>query len=268
MVGGSLGASMAQKHPLIVIIGETGSGKSALGLELAEKFDGEIICADSRTVYKGMDIGTAKPSLEEQGRVRHHLLDLVDPNERFTVADFKRQAQAAADEINQRGKLPIMVGGSGLYIDAFLFDYSFAGSNALKSQQNPRHLAATVTSAKRKLRPDTLVLGIQLPREQLRERLSKRVEVMVLRGFEQEVRTLTACYGVETPVFRTPGYSPFIDYLSGSIALAEAKKRFIKGDMDLAKKQRTWFKRNKYIQWSGDPSKLVALATTFLNNYK
>jgi tRNA dimethylallyltransferase len=111
--------------PLVVIVGPTASGKSALAIELAEQFGGEIICADSRTVYKGMDIGTAKPSLEDQARVPHWGLDLVDPNEPFSVADFQTYAFEKIADVRSRGKIPFLVGGSGLYIDAVIFEFKF-----------------------------------------------------------------------------------------------------------------------------------------------
>jgi tRNA dimethylallyltransferase len=111
--------------PLIVIVGPTASGKSALAMQLAERFGGEIICADSRTVYKGMDIGTAKPSAEDQARVPHHGLDLVEPGERFSAVDFKNYATQTIADIRARGKIPFLVGGTGLYVDAVIFDYHF-----------------------------------------------------------------------------------------------------------------------------------------------
>ena len=114
-----------EAKPLVVIVGPTASGKSALAISLAEKFGGEIICADSRTVYKGMDIGTAKPTVDEQARVPHWGLDLVEPGERFSAAKFKRYAIAKIDEIHSRGNIPFLVGGTGLYIDGILFDYEF-----------------------------------------------------------------------------------------------------------------------------------------------
>src|SRR5690349_11599045 len=101
--------------PLIVITGPTASGKSALAMRMAKKYNGELICADSRTVYKGMDIGTAKPSLQDQTEVVHHLLNEVNPNVSFTAADFKQRALKAINAIYAKGKLPIMVGGTGLY---------------------------------------------------------------------------------------------------------------------------------------------------------
>jgi tRNA dimethylallyltransferase len=117
---------MAPRTPLIVITGPTGSGKSAIALSLAEKYGGEIICADSRTVYKFMDIGTAKPSLDDQKRVKHWLLDVVNPDDKFSVSDFQELAQKAINNIRSRGKIPFLVGGTGLYIDAVVLDFSFA----------------------------------------------------------------------------------------------------------------------------------------------
>src|ERR1700758_1680789 len=114
-----------ETKPLVVIVGPTASGKTKLAVELAEKFGGEIICADSRTVYRGMNIGTAKPTEEERRRVPHWGLDLVDPDQRFTAADFKSYAEQKISEIRARGRMPFLVGGTGLYIDGVIFDYRF-----------------------------------------------------------------------------------------------------------------------------------------------
>src|SRR5690349_18861877 len=116
---------MGTHRQLVVIVGETASGKSQLAMDLAERFNGEIIAADSWTVRREVNIGTAKPSLEDQQRIRHHLLDVVEPCDDFTAAVFKDLANQAIDDIAGRGKLPIMVGGSGLYIDSVLYDYGF-----------------------------------------------------------------------------------------------------------------------------------------------
>ena len=112
--------------PLIAIVGSTASGKTELAIGLAEAYNGEIICADSRTIYRGMDIGTAKPTADERSRVRHHLLDIIDPNQRLSVAEFKQLAESTISDIHNRGKVPFLVGGSGLYIDSILYDYTFA----------------------------------------------------------------------------------------------------------------------------------------------
>ena len=109
----------------LIILGPTGSGKTGVSIELAKKLNGEIISADSRAIYKGMDIGTAKPSKEEQDGIPHYGLDLVEPGERFTVADWKAYAEEKIKDIKSRGKLPIIVGGTGLYIDALIYDYHF-----------------------------------------------------------------------------------------------------------------------------------------------
>ena len=114
------------KQPkLLIVLGPTASGKSDLGMELARRYNGEIIAADSRTVYRGMDIGTAKPNAEDQAEIQHWGLDLVEPNEPYSAAQFKAYANAAIRDIAGRGKLPVMVGGTGLYINAVLYDYQF-----------------------------------------------------------------------------------------------------------------------------------------------
>ena len=111
--------------PLVVIAGPTASGKSSLAMELAQQFRGEIICADSRTIYTGMDIGTAKPSSADRALVPHWGLDLVEPGEYFSAADFKTYAVQKIAEIRARGHVPFLVGGTGLYIDSVVFDYAF-----------------------------------------------------------------------------------------------------------------------------------------------
>ncbi len=251
--------------PLVTVVGPTASGKTALAIELAEKFQGEIICADSRTVYKGMDIGTAKPSHEERKRIPHHLLDVVQPDQEFNVADFKRLAEASISDIQASGKLPIMVGGSGLYIDSVLFDYKFAAKDAPRDTQNPRHLSKEVHQQKSSLRPQTLIIGLDVNRNELKTRIEKRVDVMVQAGLVEEVEQLLATYP-HSKALLAPGYKAFAEFVQGRLSLDEAKALFIQNDRQLAKRQRTWFKRNKSIHWLSDPKESVAIVTTFLNN--
>lgn len=254
----------ARARPLVVIVGPTASGKTALAIELALQLDGEIICADSRTVYKGMDIGTAKPTPEERAKIPHHLLDVVDPDEDFTVADFKRLAEAAIKDIKSRGKLPIMVGGSGLYIDAVLFDYQFASEDAPRDSKNPRHLSKDVSRQKNNLREDAIVIGLEVSRDVLKQRIADRVDGMVDGGFLDEVTQLSANFP-DSKALHAPGYKAFLEYLNGRLTLLEAKALFIKNDYQLAKRQMTWFKRNPSIQWVGHPSEAVDIATTLVN---
>lgn len=282
--------------PLIAIVGETASGKTALAIEIAEQFDGEIICADSRTVYKGLDIGTAKPTLEEQNRIPHHVLDVVTPDQPFSAADFKRLANEAITDIASRGRLPLLVGGTGLYVDAVLFDYSFADApdpderrrlqslsiDELQSEiiargipmpensKNQRYLMRAletggVAAARKPLRENTLVLGKSIDREALRNKVIRRVDAMMTAGFVQEVESAALKYGWDAPGLNATGYKAFHAYIDGSISLEQAKEQFVRNDMQLAKRQRTWFKRNKSIHWVTDHDQSVELVTTFLN---
>src|SRR5664279_1374048 len=117
-------------RPIIVVVGETASGKSALAMELAQKFAGEIICADSRTVYTGMDIGTAKPTLNDQAQIQHHLLDVATLGQPFSASQFKTLACNSINDIHKRHKVPIIVGGTGLYVDSVIYDYKFPSAPA------------------------------------------------------------------------------------------------------------------------------------------
>ncbi|HEY8999418.1 MAG TPA: tRNA (adenosine(37)-N6)-dimethylallyltransferase MiaA [Candidatus Saccharimonadales bacterium] len=287
--------SAANQPPLIVIVGETASGKSALAMQIAEKFNGEIICADSRTIYKDMDIGTAKPSVEDRARVPHHLLDVVSPAEQFTVADFKRQALAAIADIISRGKVPLLVGGSGLYVDAVIYDFQFrtpadpllrerlqqlsveelqqelinAGVPLPTNPRNPRHLIRSLETngqspVSMPLRANTLLLGLSIDRARLIENVTKRVEGMFARGFIDEARGLIQKYGVDAPALQAPGYKAVVAYLEGNLDLEQMKERGVRSHLQLAKRQRTWFKRNKSIRWCKS-DEVVDLVTTFLN---
>jgi tRNA dimethylallyltransferase len=284
---------------LLVIVGETGSGKSALALKLAKQLGGEIVCADSRTIYKGMDIGTAKPTAAERAAVPHHLLDVTTPDKPISVADFKTLAETAIGDIQNRGKLPILVGGTGLYIDAVIYDFQFlpVSDPALRTElqtlsidelqervqklgiampensRNPRHLMRAIETngalpERGELRKDAVVIGLEIERAALRGRLKKRVAEMVERGFEDEVRDLANQYGWDLQAMAAPGYRAFREYIAGYKSLTEAEELFVRYDLQLAKRQRTWFRRNKSIQWFNTPvdlEQIVEYITTRLD---
>lgn len=253
--------------PLVVIVGPTASGKTGLSIELAKKFDGEIVCADSRTVYRYLDIGTAKPTSKERAEVPHHLLDVVDPDQPFTVADFKKLANKAIVDIQRRGKLPILVGGSGLYVDAVIFDYQFSLDNAPRDAQNPRHVDKDATGSRSQLRQNTLVLGLDIPRETLKHRIAGRVESMAGQGFLEEVLYVVRHYP-DSKALDAPGYKAFRGYLDGELSLGEAKAQFVRNDFQLAKRQMTWFRRNNSIQWFDSAQDALIAATSLLMDSK
>lgn len=288
--------SVADNPPLVVILGPTASGKTALAIELAQRFNGEIIAADSRTVYRGMDIGTAKPTPAERAALTHHLLDVVAPNESFTVADFQRLANAAIIDIAARAKLPFLVGGSGLYIDAVVYNFSLRGGPDLEKRaelqsldvealqrmlqergiplpendRNPRHLIRALETdgavpARDSLRPHTLLLGLDADREALRAKITQRVDAMLAAGFVDEVRSLAQQYGWDAPALQAPGYRAFRQYLEGAIDLNQAKQLFVQNDLQYAKRQKTWFRRNNDIHWISKTEEAVELIATLLN---
>lgn len=291
-------AAKSNQPPLVVVVGETASGKSRLALDLAGRFNGEIICADSWTVRREVNIGTAKPSAEEQSRIPHHLLDIVDPCEGFTAAVFKRLANRAIKQIAERGKLPIMVGGTGLYIDSVLFDYSFLpeSDSQRRSQlnaqtipqllstidqeglslegidiRNKRRLIRLIESGGARptqgaLRQNTLIIGMALPREELVQRINDRVDGMLRQGLAEEVRRLADAYGWECEALKGIGYREWQAFFAGTQDLAQTRDRIIRATLDLAKRQRTWFKRNKSINHIYKTEEGVDLVTTFLNN--
>jgi tRNA dimethylallyltransferase len=285
--------------PLLVIVGETASGKSDLAIKLARQFNGEIICADSWTVRRDMDIGSAKPSTIDRDLVPHHLLDVVAPNEDFTAAVFKRLANEAIQEIMERKKLPILVGGTGLYVDGVIYDFGFLPQgnqvsrerlNGLSLSQllaevngmninivgidlrNKRRLIRLIETkgarpTKQKLRQNTIIIGLRTEYDLLSDRITKRVDKMLASGLESEVQALADQYGWDCEGLKGIGYAQWKDYFNGTQTLAETREKIIKATKDFTKRQRTWFKRNKSIQWIDTPvnwQNLVDLLTTTL----
>ena len=283
---------------LVVIVGETASGKSALAMDIARRFNGEIICADAMTVYQGFDIGTAKPSENDQAEVPHHMLDVASPTTGFSAAQFKAQAEQAIHAISARGKLPVLVGGSGLYVDSVLYDYAFLPSPNIGERDvlNTMELADLLTLAhdrgldtssvdtanKRRvirlienggavarrapLRPQTCIIGLRTERDNLESQVKKRVTAMLEAGLEDEVRGLAGRYGWDIEPMKSIGYREWREYFAGQADSHETQEQIVRSTMQLAKKQRTWFKRNISIQWVHDPSNAVDIVTTFLNN--
>jgi len=268
-------------RPLIVIVGPTASGKTNLAIKLAKKFNGEIISADSRAIYKGMNIGTAKPTPDEQEQVKHWGIDLVEPNERFTVADFQKYANKQITEIRARDKTPFLVGGSGLYIDSVIFGYEFGDDANQKlrtklnkmtveelqnycekynillpeNHKNKRYLIRTierknvVKNNRQEIRDDVIIIGIQADREELRKRIKMRAEQMFCDELYDEARKLLAKYSLDLESMKSNIY-PIVDrMLKAEISCEEAMELFEIDDWHLARRQMTWFRRNPNIKW-------------------
>lgn len=288
-------ATGSDNAPLVVIVGETASGKSALALELARQFNGEIIAADSRTVYRGMDIGTAKPTKEEQAIVSHHMIDIANPDHSINVAEYKRLALEAIDDITSRGKPPFLVGGTGLYVDAVIFDFKFSGTEASPERakweslsveelqakltdlaiplpindRNPRHLirqleTGGVSAERSSLRPKTLVLGMQTDKDESEKRVVARIDKMFERGLEAEVQQLVTQYGW-VPAFQTIGYQEFRPYFEGQVSIEDVYAAIVRATLQYAKRQRTWFKRNPSIIYISEKEEAVDAITTLLS---
>ena len=267
--------------PLIAIVGPTASGKTDLAIRLAKQYEGEIICADSRTVYKHMDIGTAKPTKNEQQHVPHWGLDLVKPGEKFSAADFKKFAVSKIKEIRLRGKVPFLVGGTGLYVDAVLFDYEFGDredatlrealnlmtieelhkycieNNIMlpNNKYNKRYVIRAIEqksiNTKRQNVPmnNSFIVGITTDKELLRTRISRRIEQLFEDGVVDEAIKLGNMYGWDSEAMTGNIYPLVRQYVNGEQTLLEIKEKAITLDWRLAKRQLTWLRRNQYIVW-------------------
>jgi tRNA dimethylallyltransferase len=283
---------------IIAIIGPTASGKSGLALRLAQKYDGEIIAADSRTIYRGMDIGTAKPTLADQAHVAHHQIDLIDPDQSYSAAQFRSAAEAKIKAIVGRGHLPIVVGGTGLYVYGLLYDYHFpAGANndlrreleglplselvdRLRREdpetaeqidlKNPRRVVRAIETvgqtpqSEMRLKSNILLIGLRPPEEQMNKQIAQRTRAMFEAGLIAEVEVLVAKYGPDLEALRSPGYAEIIDFLAGRVDRQQAEELINLHTRQLVRRQLTWFKRNPEIKWFETPAEAEVAVAAFL----
>jgi tRNA dimethylallyltransferase len=287
---------LESSKPIVVIVGPTASGKSDMAMKIAQNHNGEIVCADSRTIYKGMDTGTAKPSQKDRTIVPHHGLDLIDPSERFSAAEFQQYALDKIAEIHEHGRLPVVVGGSGMYIDGLLYNFDFSADSkqddleekdltelqvlaaklkslpSLQVLKNKRHLIGFIrrggtAGSKERLPSNVIILGLRVPKAVLDLRIEQRVDSMVNDGLVEEVKDLLENWGADAPGMLAPAYKAFSYYLKGELTLEQAKNEFVKQDKQLAKRQVTWFKRNKDIHWVHDLQQAEQLIADFLKKF-
>lgn len=274
---------------IIVIVGPTASGKSGLGIFLAKKYGGEIISADSRQVYKGMDIGTGKITKKEQELVKHYLLDVASPKRVFTVSDFKKLGEKAIKEILNKNKIPFIVGGAGFYVDALIKDSSLPEvppNKKLRSKlekilaenlyeklkkldskrakaidkHNKRRLIRAleiieatgkpVSKLKEFSKYEVLYIGINPPKSVLEKRIKLRLEKRLGQRMIREVKNLLA-QGVSKKRLHDFGleYRWIGEYLSGKINYTEMRDGLLRDIVKYSKRQITWFKKNKEIHW-------------------
>lgn len=284
---------------LVCVFGPTACHKSETALHLAEKLNGEILSCDSVAVYRGFDIGSAKPSREEQGRAVHHLIDIADPKDAdFSVSVFQKAADSAIQSCVQRGKQPILAGGSGLYADAVLRDMGYAvpGGGAVRDRlsaeydRNPAEFQKRLktvdfqageriplgdkkrlvramevyeltgrpfssfneayTRARQKLRYDTLMIGLNMERSRLYERINRRVDLMMEQGLLEEAKGLyDHIENKRLPAMQSIGYAQLFEYFRGNISLEAAVEKIKLDTRHLAKRQLTWFRREDAIRW-------------------
>lgn len=287
-----------KKPPLIILTGPTAVGKTALSIGLAKAVDGEIISADSMQVYRGMDIGTAKITPEQMQGVPHHLIDIMEPRKEFHVAAFQEKCKAAMEEIYARGKCPIIVGGTGFYIQSVLYDVDFSQTDSDRSYRQELENIASIQGAQvlhDKLRqvdaasadaihPNNIKRVIRaleyyhetgekisshnkvqqekqspyqfryyvlsLPREILYRRINDRVDQMKRQGLTEEVERLMA-QGCRADMVSMQGlgYKQIIDALEGRDTLEHAYERIKQETRHFAKRQFTWFRREKEVTW-------------------
>lgn len=284
--------------PIVYVIGgPTASGKSKLAVELAKKVNGEIISADSMQIYKEMNIGTAKVNKEEMQGVQHYLVDFVSPDERYSVSNFKKDAEKAIEEILEKGKTPIVVGGTGLYIDSLIYGIEFQneevdleyreklnkiadekGLESLykKAQEidpeamkkisiNDRKRIIRVLeiyhktgktkteqelqSRKNEVKYEYKVFAITMDREKLYERIEKRIDFMIEQGLIEEIKQILEKYHTFPTAMQGLGYKEVVEYLEGSCTKEEMIEKIKKETRHYAKRQLTWFRKNKETIW-------------------
>lgn len=286
-----------KNNKVIAIVGATASGKTAYAVELAQKIDGEIISADSRYVYKGLDIGTAKPGIDERKGIPHCMIDIVEPDFNYSAGLYAKQAKECIKEILSRGKTPIVAGGTGLYIRVLLENYDLPNiepdyklrdelaklsfdelydilykldkESAESVERNDKKkliryievvklTGLPLSKARGKKDEDEFDIewiGLNFPREELYERINKRVDLMIKEGLIDETKNLLNKYGRIPNIVDTIGYREIISYLDGETSLERAKELLKQNTRNYAKRQLTWFRKNENIKWNCYPEK-------------
>lgn len=266
---------------IIVIVGPTGIGKTKLSIELAKKLDAEIINGDSVSIYKRLNIGSAKPTKEEQSGIPHHLIDIKDVDEDYTVFDYQKDVRKKIEEITSRGKQIIIVGGTGLYIKAALYDYKFTEGttyneyNDLSNEEilskikeykveklpelnNRKRLVRLlnklenneeITNNKDKLLYNIKVIGLTTDRETLYKRINKRVDIMMENGLLDEINSLKEDYKNSRILNSGIGYKEFYDYLYNNKSLEAVIDDIKKNSRHFAKRQYTFFNHQFNTNW-------------------
>lgn len=283
---------------VIAIAGPTASGKTALAVELAKKINGEVISGDSMQIYKDMSIGTAKPTVEEMDGVPHYLIDFVSPDERYSVADFKRDAEEKIEYVLSRGKVPILCGGTGLYIDTLVLGIDYPEieldqeyrDELMKKAESEEGLKELYEEAKsidpeamekisendkkritrvlelykatgktktelekisrsNGVKYDYRVFAIDMDREKLYDRINRRVDIMIEQGLIDEVRNVIDKYDKFPTAMQGLGYKEVVEYFDGKLTKQEMIDKIKQETRRYAKRQLTWFRKNKNIVW-------------------
>ena len=275
-----------EKIPLIAIVGPTAVGKTALSIELAKEFNCEIISIDSVQIYKKFDIGSAKVKKEEMGGVVHHLIDELEPIDTCSVYDFQKLARKKIEEINGRGKMPLLIGGTGFYMNAVLNNYEFTdleektydidvdmAREYLKENYPDTYNAIDIDNHRRVINAYNYVMNekksvmtnnngdtvldcynpflivLNTEREVLYTRINKRVELMFEEGLEQEVRGIIDEYGTELQALGAIGYKEMISYLKGNVSKEDTIAAISQNSRRYAKRQLTWFRNKMNGTW-------------------
>lgn len=284
------------KPKVIVICGPTASGKTALSIELAKKIDGEIISCDSMQIYKDMNIGTAKVTKSEMQGIKHYLVDFVSPDTRYSVADYKTDAEKAIENIISKGKIPIIVGGTGLYVDSLIYGIEYPEikfdeeyrkkleKEAEESLENLYNKAKKIDeqamqkisindrkriirvleiyhatgknkteqekeSRKKEVKYDYKIFAINIDREKLYERINIRVDKMIENGLIEEVENLRRKYNHFPTAMQGLGYKEVVQYFQKELTKEEMIEKIKQESRRYAKRQLTWFRKNKQTIW-------------------
>ena len=284
-----------KKSKIIAVVGPTASGKTAFAVNLAHQINGEIVSADSRLVYKGFDIGTAKPTLKEREGIPHYMIDIAEPETDYSAGLYLKDAEKIIKDILLRGKVPIIAGGTGLYLNILLMNYDLPKvepdydlREKLKKTDNLYEILSSLdpqtaleidpNDCKKLIRAIEIVkltgkplsksrgrkepeydvewLGLNYPREELYDRINRRVDLMIENGLVEETEKLLEKHGRINNILYTIGYQEMVSYLDGILTLDEAVDKLKQNTRRYAKRQLTWFRKNPDIKWNVYPEKL------------